>query len=231
MSEEVNILEIEAEVKALHSKIQELLPELTFHQKGFSFSAIRPVSAKELLGDNWKGILDGRVDAEELFKHSQKDGLKPIDVMLSAIYSDGKHRIQKGNKVNVIVSSGDVRYSGTHTALAVDAGNIVIPVIKVGDAKGVYQNVKKIDSINQKIGSFEQRIAELKERLNPVVVSAEEEPQTVTEHLEEIVSNLQNVKEKKRKTFARTSVTILCALAVTGAIVLFLIPESKKETV
>lgn len=220
MSEQGTIqASLEAQFREMTEKVNSVMDELRFHEKGFSFSSVRSRSAKDIFGEHWQYVVGAHLDAEALFDYSQKDQLKPIDVILTSIQSDQPHKIKKGKRVTIDVSAGDVNYNGTHVALWVNDHEIIIPCVRMGDAKGIYQNTEKVESLQNKKAMFERRLTQIQDSI--AGSQANEEPKVVTEEK-------YGEQKKKDNTFVYIQ-ALLALLAVAGITYLF-IPSSKIKS-
>jgi hypothetical protein len=244
-TEEINVLLVEDENPSMETMIRDMQGqiaslviqlhpaelELQHREHGYLFSHVRPYSAKEKLGTNWKYQLKDIMPSMDLFLNSEKDGLKPVDIMLAGIYSNESHSIQKGKKITIHVTAGDTSYNGTHTALFVDAHNIIIPIAKNGDACGKYQNTEKVQNAQKRIDSLNKSISRLQEQIDALLIppvektSLEEEPL----HAEEKQQHAPDKPEPKTHTSTMKIVAgVALAIGVGATIIYFATNHAEK---
>jgi len=221
--EEQFLQELENKMNAYAEKLTQLSQEIAFQEKGFPFSAIRPVSAAEILGKDWQEIVAKHLSSEEIFAHSKKDGMKPYDITLSSVYSEQPCRIKRGRQITLITEAGDAKYNGSHVVLAVKGCNVLIPVVHAGDAKGIYKNTVKLASLNTTYGEFMKLSTEAAQQYRKLVIPPSAEENTHTEHAGEM-HELHSEKKKSNPLYIILG--IVGFISVAG--VIFLVASKEK---
>ncbi len=219
-----NIEELEKRLEEIKLKLKPVEEEFLYHTRGFQFSSVRPVSARDLFGENWQLMIGNYMDAEQLFIASEKDQLKPVDIMLASVYSEREVKLKKGKPVNIIVSSGDNSYNGTHIAISVKGNDIVIPFPKKGDAQGIYQNTDKLEYLTNRKQKFEDMLRQINEEISG---KADEQNTIHQPVMEDDGEGEPSHEQAKQKQSFRLLTAVVVIVAVTG-IVLLLIPGKKE---
>ncbi len=227
--------ELQAQLNALEDGLNQASIELQRREQGHMFTDVRPYSAKDMYGDKWFTEVEKFVDAEAIFEFSKKDQLKPIDIDLAGIYSDLplSESVKKGKKITVIVKAGDTSYEGTHRVLAFDKQNIIIPVIKCGDATGAYQITGKVEAARNKVNSFEKRLSALSREIE-TLASPPKTSHQVKEEIHHVIADTMKEVEAsnftgKEQKHSYTPVIIGIVIAVGVTAVLYFV-LSNKET-
>lgn len=236
-STEEQVHDLQQKICVLDAKLHPAKLELQRREHGHLFSHVRPYSAKETLGKGWKDKLNGHMPSMDLFLNSEKDGLKPVDIMLAGIYSNEAHAIQKGKRITINVTAGDTSYNGTHTALFVDNHNIVIPVVRDGEACGNYQNTEKVENALAKTVSIEKRIMQLQEQIQALTIKvsstlssnpAQENDDEETVSFEQKNSFEGKPTDKKHISAMHIVVGVVLTIGVAAAVYYATVDNSEK---
>lgn len=118
------------------------------------FTKVKEVSAKDHFGRKWQTPLKRYISSEEVFKHSLKDGLSPIDMKLVAIKNHQYQHFKTGDVLDVNVSSGNPAYNGKKTVAGVLKGYTILAFPYVGEATGSFKKVKNATKRTVQEGSY-----------------------------------------------------------------------------
>ncbi len=191
-----NIDSIQQKRELLSSRIAELQDAIERERLGRQFTGIKAESAAEYFGKDWLAKLGSNLDSMDVLKYSEKDGLIPVDIKLSAItgLTDGFHlHFKIGNKIGITTESA--LYNGNHRIVGVDKTKIILSVPYQGDARGYMSDLKAIKELEKQLKFKMNGLNELDEEVETYNAEIRENDEAALQQTAGILRDIVTAKE------------------------------------